>query len=158
MPDLNKNDIINWVKKLNHFCINLNNYLIKFYELDRNELLSDYDFFELPLVAAKHKIIPRQAEIIYDFDNKKNLNYHIHGTGITFFLEEVKIFFEYYPKTSPERKPILGLIKVFDFIFSSNPDENLCTLQEIQDYLILLFQDKTLIRIDENYFEFYLNE
>lgn len=148
--------LIDWIKKLHHSCIKLNNNLIKHYELDKNEILSNYEYFELPIVAVKHKIIPRQGE--FKYGNEQIVNYHIHGTGITFFIEEVKIFFEYYPKISPERKPILGLTKIFDFICSSNPNDDLCNLQEIQNNLVLLFQDKTLTRIDENYFEFYLNE
>lgn len=154
MNDKRKANLTIWIKKLHNICMELNASLISFYKLDEYNVLSTYDNFVLPAAAVLHKIIPRQGVFKY----KDNVaNYHVHGGGITFLVENVKVSFGYFPQLSSNIKPILGLSRIFDFISSSAPNDDLYDQQFIENNLLILFQDNILTRLYEDYLEFYLN-
>lgn len=155
MDDALTYDLLTWIKKLHHTCLELNEALIRSFQLEQEPLLQEYNRFEWPPQAVKHRLIPRHGSIA-PFRTQRPITYHVHGSGITLFADAAKVFFEYYPKTGPNRQPVLGPDKLHDFIRSLNPLDACCDDARIKDGLRALFQRGTLVRLHESYFAFYL--
>lgn len=156
MKNSSKSNLVIWIKRIHSLCLELNSTLIDFYKLNTEPVLKEYDILELPTMAVKHKIILRHD--IIESNNEK-ISYHVHGTGITFLLvNDVVVHFEYYPKTVPKRMPILGVSTICRFIESVDPNNLFVNNDIIVEGLNELFHDNILIRLENESYQFYLNE
>jgi hypothetical protein len=152
MPSALKNDLLLWIQKFHATCLALNEELIQSFKLDEELLLVGRDRFGFPALAVRQKLLPRQGSL-----QQQPVTYHLHGTGITFVVEEqVRVSFEYYPRVSFVATPLWGCYGVAEFIRSTEPLHPLGDETLIQPYVVELLQEGRVGRVDDCSFQFYL--
>lgn len=152
MEGILKQELFDWIKKLHHTCLTLNEELVRSFALDKEPLLAGRDRFSLPGIAVVKRVIPRRGIV-------NDITYHLHGNGISFVTaEQVSVSFSYYPRVSQADTPILGCFDVCQFIRSSSPLNPLAEESLIRDYVLTLMQEAVVGRVDDVFFQFYLIE
>jgi hypothetical protein len=152
MQDALKNDLLRWIHQFHDTCLALNEELIRSFKLNDQPLLVGRDRFSLPSSAVRQKVIPRWGSL-----QQQPVTYHLHGTGITFVIEErISVSFEYYPRVSAVDTPLWGCYKVAQFIRSTDPLHLLGDATFLRDSALALVQEGLLGRVDDHFFQFYL--
>ncbi|MBK1897371.1 DUF6896 domain-containing protein [Chryseobacterium paridis] len=150
---MNNLKLYNLIKEYAANCARFNNLLILKFNLNNRSELENINHFILPLRAAKLKIIEAKKSLV--IDNNKELEYHIHGTGITFKFNGLNYSFDYFPVINEQYKMNFSISAIYDFIntISENIEES--SFMGLINQLI----DKGLItKIYGNGFSFYISD
>lgn len=109
---MNNLNIYNSIEFYGSKCIELNFALISKFGLNTNSDLQNIDYLLLPFRASRLKIINYKGSFIL---GNQNLEYHIHGTGITFNLNEVRYSFNFEP-INGHITPVFSISSLYDYI------------------------------------------
>lgn len=151
---MNNLKIYNFIESYGARCIKLNFALISNFRLNKISDLQDTsnNYFLLPLRAGKLKIISHLGNFALE---NKDIEYHIHGTGITFTLDEIKYSFEYFPQVNNNNIPIFSISSIYDYIETIYENIEQDVFMKIMNKLV---DDKRIIKIYEHGFSFYIPE
>lgn len=147
---MNSLKIYNFIEAYGGKCIELNSAFVSNYNLSKASELQDTDYLLLPLRATKLKVINHMGNFYF---KNKDIEYHVHGTGITFTLDEIKYSFEYLPQTNNRNTPIFSISSIYDYMKVVYGYIEQDKFTEVMNELV----DKKLItKIDEYGFSFYI--
>lgn len=146
MKNLN---IYNSIEFYGSKCIELNSVLISKFSLNTNSDLQDINYLLLPFRASRLKIINYKGSFISE---NQSVEYHIHGTGITFYLNEIKYSFNFEP-INGNIQPIFSISSLYDYItlIYKKMDHN-----DFTEIIAQLIDKKLLINIHEKAMSYYI--
>lgn len=142
--------IYNLIESYGTKCIELNFGLISNLKLNENSDLKDINYFLLPLRASKLKIINHIGSFILQ---NKNVEYHIHGTGITFYLNEIKYSFNLEPTNPKNIQPIFSISELYDYIILFFEEMNHNKFIEIITQFV---NEGLLVKVHEDVLSYYI--
>lgn len=149
---MNYHKLYNEIKEYALKCVFYNERLIISYQLQNIPELIDYNHFVLPIAAVKKKII-----IYKDFFtvNQTDVEYHIHGTGVTFTFDEIRYSFQYFPQIENKNIPIFSISSIYDYMKVVYGYIEQDKFTEVMNELV---DEKLITKIDEHGFSFYIPE
>lgn len=147
-------DVSKYIQELDVLAVQLNTLLYEYFRLDDYEDLKEANPFERPILAVKKGFISRKGT----FEQEKMIGYSFHGTGVSFQYDGLSISFEYYPVTESIRKPVFGIMNLFDFIESKNITLNLANKTQIENELNDLAKRGFLSFCYKGFSQYYIGE
>lgn len=147
---MNYHKLYNEIKEYAFKCMSYNEHLILDYQLQNIPELSGYNHFVLPIAAVKKKIIIYKG---FFSINHTIVEYHLHGTGVTFTFNEIRYSFQYFPQIGNENIPIFSISPIYDYIkivFGYIEQDKFTGIMN------KLVDEKLIIKIDEVGFSFYI--
>lgn len=147
---MNYHKLYNEIKEYALKCVCYNEHLIINYQLQNIPELSDYNHFVLPIAAVKKRLIVYRN---FFSVNQTNIEYHVHGTGVTFTFNKIRYSFQYFPKIGNENIPIFSISSVYDYIKIVYGYIEQDKFTEIMNELV---DEKLITKIDEYGFSFYI--
>ncbi|WPO81907.1 hypothetical protein SD427_14180 [Chryseobacterium sp. JJR-5R] len=141
----------NLIKEYALNCIRFNDLLISQFNLNNKNELENTDYFVLPLRAYKLRIIENKKKI--KVGNGEQLEYQIHGTGITFIFNNINYSFEYFPRIDDKSIPIFSISTIYEYIkiIYKNIEQ-----EKFIEIINNLVSKELIIKTDESGFSFYL--
>lgn len=146
---MDNSKIYNFIESYGAKCIKLNFALISNFKLNEILDLQDINHFILPIRASKLKIIGHVGNFILE---NENVEYHIHGTGITFTVNEIKYSFNFEP-IKESILPVFSISSLYDYITLVYKKMNHNDFAAIINQLV---GKRLLINIHENVLSYYI--
>lgn len=146
---MDNSKIYNFIESYGAKCIKLNFALISNFKLNEILELQDVNHFVLPLRAGKLKIISHVGNFILE---NEDVEYHIHGTGITFTINEIKYSFNFEP-IKESILPVFSISSLYDYITLVYKKMNHNDFTAIINQLV---EKRLLVNIHENVLSYYI--
>ena len=141
--------IYNFIESYGAKCIKLNFALISNFNLNVILDLQDINHFALPLRASNLKIISHVGNFILE---NEDVEYHIHGTGITFTINEIKYSFNIEP-VKEKILPVFSISSLYDYITLVYKKMSHNDFTAVINQLV---EERLLINIHQNVLSYYL--
>lgn len=146
---MDNSEIYNFIESYGAKCIKLNFALISNFKLNEILDLQDINHFILPQRASKLKIISHVGNIIVE---NENVEYLIHGTGITFTINKIKYSFNIEP-IKEKILPVFSISSLYDYITLVYKKMSHNDFTAVINQLV---EERFLINIHQNVLTYYL--
>jgi len=146
---MDNSKIYNFIESYGIKCVKLNFALISYYKLNEISDLQDINHFALPLRANRLKMISHLGNFILE---NQDVQYHIHGTGITFTINEIEYSFNFEP-IKENILPVFSISSLYDYITIVYKKVSHNDFTVIINQLV---EKRLLINIHENVLSYYI--